>query len=363
MLKRGLVVAGGVVLMALVIARAWMQQPSGGREAAPPASRVQARPRALPALSATPLLAPPLLVEPRHTTLSFRISPEGTDYDSAEFEWLKPLEGESTPAAPPTGFAIPLTGISPSCPILSGYYRLTLKNIALGRVADFIAAAALPVRADNLGAFPLPETMSRRYVGYVGARRGPPGEAPVAVFCAAQVDVRRGTGEFLLVFDEPKPPLELDYASLRPRPDNAWPITNVFLEDAARLSFDCPLSHVDHRVVIDRSDGFTTMVALPVPPEDDRQLAALLQRMRDLLKAQARTAAANPARFDARYRGMAAERLPNYEHLRTLETFRTYVKRVTSGPPQTVEVGDRLRVVKGGVDGWLVKAERVGEER
>ncbi|HEV7401640.1 MAG TPA: hypothetical protein VGO11_01890, partial [Chthoniobacteraceae bacterium] len=259
--------------MILGLERVWFQQTSGSREKAPRAAEIQASPVSKPPPSTLPPVAPlpPMLVEPRLATLSFHIPPEGTDYDSAELEWLKPLEGESAPAAPPAGFAIPLTGIMPSCQMLSGYYRLTFKNIALKRVGDFVAAAALPVRADTPGVFPVPGTMSRRYVGYVGARRGPPGEAPVAVFCAAQVDVRGGTGEFLLCFDEPKVPLDLDYAGLHPRPDNAWPITNVFLEDAARLSFDCPLSHVDHRVVIDRSDGLTTMLALPVPPEDDRQ--------------------------------------------------------------------------------------------
>jgi hypothetical protein len=85
--------------------------------------------------------------------------------------------------------------------------------------------------------------------------------------------------------------------------------------------------------------------------------------MRDLLKAQARTAAANPDRFDARYRGMAAERLPNFEHFRTLESFGTYVKRVTGGPPQTVELGDRLRVLKSGADGWQVQPLRVTENQ
>jgi hypothetical protein len=104
------------------------------------------------------------------------------------------------------------------------------------------------------------------------------------------------------------------------------------------------------------------MLALPIPPEDDRQLAALLQRMRDLLKTQAKTAAAKPDRFDPRYRGLPTDRLPNSEHLRTLETFGAYIKRVTSGPPQTVEMGDRLRVLKGGADGWQVKAMRVAEE-
>jgi hypothetical protein len=353
MAKRSIALAGGVVLVVLGLGRARLQQAWQGRNPAPLPVRVQA----------SPPTAPPVLVEPRQATLSFHTPSEGTDYDSAELEWVKPLEGESAPAAPPPAVALPLTEKPLSCLLLSGYYRLSLKSITPARVGDFIAAAALPVRADAPGTFPLPGTMSRRYVGYIGARRGPPGEAPVAVFCAVQVKVRDGTGEFVLVFDEPKASVELEYASLRPRPDNAWPITNVFLEDPARLSFDCPLSHVDHRVVIDRSDGWTTMLARPVPPEDDRQLAALLQRMRDLLKAQARTAAANPDRFDARYRGMTAERLPNSEHFRTLESFGTYVKRVTGGPPQTVELGDRLRVLKSGADGWQVQALRVTEER
>lgn len=348
--------ACGVILVVLLFGRARMVHKAGARKEPPPAA--EATPA--PSIASTPAKA---AIPQTNATLTFQVPPEGTDYDSVEFALVKPLEDE-TPGAMELKEAVMPATKDTTFTLPTGYYRVTLKSSTPARVRDFVAASALPVRPGKAPAsFPLPGSMSRKYVGYVGARRGPPGETPVAVFCAVQVEIRSGTGEILIVFDEPKAPLEMDYAAMKPRPDNAWPISNVFLEDPARLSFDCALSHVDHRVVIDRSDGVTTLLALPVPPEDDRQLGALLQRMRDLLKAQAKTAAAKPERFNARYRGLAAERLPNNEHMKTLETFRAYVNRVTSGQPQSVAMGDRLRILKSGSDGWEVKALRSGEER
>ena len=310
-----------------------------------------------------PLDAPVNLV--RETgRLAVMMPPTGTDYDSLLVEWLRPLDDEPLATPPRQPLSLPLTfkHLKATEPLPTGIYRLTLQSWTPDRIRDFVLVASLPVRAmagaDAPPAFPLPPSISRSYAGLADVAPDPrDGEYPIGFFCGLRVDVRKTTGQAVLAFESLRHEQTVRFSTLRPRPDTVWPVSNLYLSDPAHLTFDCPLSHADHRITLDIIDGRATVLPETMIPDDRERMGEMLERMRNLIRIQARESLRHPQWFDARYLNLPVQQLPNYENLLSLDKYARHLARITQSPLKRIEVGTQLTVRHQARGGWTAVAQ------
>jgi len=176
------------------------------------------------------------------------------------------------------------------------------------------------------------------------------------------LNLRKNTGDLLLAFRSLQSEQSVRYSDLKPRPDTVWPISNVFLQDPVSLAFDCPLSHVDYRMIIYAADGRFTVLPELVLPEDEGQQKELLGRMRALIQLQARKAAERPDFFDPRYTRLPVQQLPNYENLLSITNFARHLTRLSHAPTTPIDLGSQITVRQAGPSSWDVHVDRIREE-
>ncbi len=290
----------------------------------------------------------------------------GTDYDMAEVIWLRALDEE--PLALPLGRSsfVPLDfhDTKRLAPLPTGIYRCTLKSQDGARIREFDLSPELALHARKDPSAPmvvtLPPSLSRTYVGFAGsaAESGQAGGS-TGFFCGINLKLRKNTGELLLAFRPLLREQSVRYSDLKPRPDTVWPISNLFLQDPVSLSFDCPLSHGDYRVVFRAADGQFTAQPELVLPEDGLQKKELFGRMRALIQVQARNAAANPDLFDARYARLPVQQLPNYENLLSFDHFARHLGRLSRIPAKPIELGSQITVRQAGQSSWDVHVDSI----
>jgi hypothetical protein len=285
-----------------------------------------------------------------------RIPPGGSDYDFAEFSWRGPLADQplATPPAEPPQFALDFPR-EKEIALPTGRYRLVIRSRTPDRVRDFglhpgvTAGAGTPEIA-------LPVSLSRSYTGLAGHTPDPQdGKYPIGFFCGFSIDVRSNRGTALLAFESLRRVQTVTYATLRPRPDTVWPVSNLYLADPAHLTFDCPLSHADHRITLDLADGRATVLPEIILPEDPRRTREALERMRKLIRAQAAETARRRAWFDPRYVDLPVARLPNQENLESEQRYARHLARIAASPARPIEVGAQVSVRHGRDGAWSVQ--------
>jgi hypothetical protein len=302
------------------------------------------------------------LTLPRETArISLAMPASGTDYDTLAIEWLQPLDGEPRATPPSQPQVVPLTfKRSKICePLPTGFYRLVLQSRTPERIADFVLIPSLVLRATASQSpppsFSLPPSISRSYTGLADSAPDPQDdEYPVGFFCGVNIDVRRNSGEAILAFQSLRREQTLRYTSLRPRPDTVWPVTNLYLADPAHLTFDCPLSHADHRLTLDLADGRATLLAEVLMPDDRDRMREMLERMVSLIQSQAHDSLKHPERFDPRYLKLPVNQLPNYDSLLSLDKYARHLTRIAQSPLRQIEIGAQIVVRHNGRSGWSV---------
>ena len=295
-------------------------------------------------------------------TLRLTMPEGGTDYDLLEAAWVRPLPDEPSATAPARIFSVSLDSNSPphSLTLPTGSYRLTVKSRTPQRVRDFVLNPALAIRpADN--AVSLPPSLCRTYVGFAGTATDP-NDGVTGLLCGLNISLQQNTGQLVMAFPPLKGGQTWRYATLRPRPDTVWPVGNLFLEDPGHLSFDCPLSYVDHRVLLLAADGLVTLLPEVIAPEDQRQQTDMLARMKLLLPAQARRSKQQPEAFDPRYLGLRIEELPNYQNLSSREQYARHLARLAKIVTRPIELGAQLNVRGESSHGWEVQVTRIYDQ-
>ena len=309
-------------------------------------------------------ITPPVVLRREMAGLCLSMPSGGTDYDTAEISWVRPLGEEPLATPPKHGQSVSLNfKTAGSCISLpTGIYKLTLKSRTPARIREFVLAPELALRhrgehpESSAASISLPPSLSRTYTGFGGSSMTPQSaEGPTGIFCGININVKDGSGDFILVFQPMNREQTLRYGALKPRPDTVWPISNLFLEDPVRLAFDCPLSHADHRMTISAADGRITLVPTYIAPENDRQQSDMFDRMRALIQVQARTAGQKPAWFDPRYLNLPAEQLPNFANVLSRERFAWHLSRIARNPVQPFELGSRVTVRQSGEGAWDVQ--------
>lgn len=290
---------------------------------------------------------PPVLIR-ASAPVVLRMPDGGSDYDLVEFG---PLDGGS-PAAEPLIFPLDFER-EKTVAVPVGRHRVVIKSRTPDRIRDFVLNPAL---AAGTGApeIALPPTLSRDYTGLADQTTDPQ-DGPIGFFCGFSIDVRGNRGTAILAFEPLQRARTLRYTDLHPRPDTVWPVTNLFLADPAHLTFDCPLSHADHRVTLDLADGRATVLAELVAPEDPQRIAEARERMRKLILAQARDVAGHRAWFDPRFVDLPPAKLPNAESLESDELYARHLARIAGSPPRLIEVGAQVSVGHRRDGAWSVK--------
>ena len=321
--------------------------------------------------------------------LRFSIPSTGTDYDTIETAWIRPLSapdqrrdaaatlmpggpsfqsgsglpplqdaGATTKLPPPSGPLLVRTVLgsqpAPSLTLPTGVYRITLKSLSdQERIRPCVLVPALELRAEiPCPPVPVPPSLSGDYVGFGGIVPAlEPHGTPIGFFCGITLDIQANSGRLLVAF-QTLSGTTVRFPKLKPRPDTSWPISNVYLEDSARVAFDCAMNHADFRVTIDASDGRTTMVPRFMAPESGEARVELLTRMRALMKEQLRASQAAPEDFDSAFRGIKAEELPTYKKLETLEQFEKHLARMELGATATIEIGSELSMKRTADGHW-----------
>jgi hypothetical protein len=203
--------------------------------------------------------------------------------------------------------------------------------------------------------------LPRFYVGFAGLAADPQqgGGPATGLFCGVSIHLRKNSGDLLLASRPLENAQAVRYSDLRPRPDTVWPVSNLFLEDPVSLAFDCPLSHVDHRMLLSGADGRFTILPQMILPEDERQQRDLFGRMRTLLQAQVRNAAARPDFYDSRYLRLPAQQLPNYENFASFANFTRHLTRMSQASAHPIDLGAQLSLQKLGPNGWKARVDRL----
>ena len=308
------------------------------------------------------IIASPVVARRETSAFSLNMPRGGSDYDTAELSWVRPLEEQPLASPPAESFSVPLSFAAsmlvPSVP--TGIYRLVLKSNSPERIRDFTLAPAVAVRAQTrrAPAISIPPSLSRTYVGFAGStldQRSTDG--PTGFFCGVNVNLKKNWGELALTFQPLHRAQTVRYGNMLPRPDTLWPITNLFLEDPARLAFDCPLSHADHRMILLAVDGRITLAAEPIAPESEQQQTEMLARMKTLIQAQVRKSRQDPHLFDPRYLNLPAEQLPNYDNLASRENFSRHLGRIIRTPVKPLELGVEVTVRRDSDNTWGVAVE------
>ena len=311
----------------------------------------------------------PVVLSRETADLALAMPIVGTDYDIAEIVWVRSLDEE--PLALPLGknafVSLNFTAIKKLAPLPTGVYRCVLRGRGGARIQDFdlCRELALPggkARSAN-AILSLPPSLPRSYVGLAGfAANPPPALGSTGFFCGITFDLRKNTGELSLAFRPLQNQQSVRYRDLKPRPDTVWPISNLFLEDPVSLAFDCPLSHVDHRMVIFASDGRFTILPQLILPEDERQKKDLLGRMQALIQVQARQGIENPEFFDSQYARLPAKQLPNYDNLLSVDNFARHLARLSRAPTKPIDLGSQITVRQAGPAAWNVHVDSIAGE-
>jgi len=322
----------------------------------------------LPAWSGNerPEIQEPIQLSRERAAFALAMPSVGTDYDLAEFTWLRPLEEEplAVPLGGPVSIPLDFSEIKRLAPLPTGLYRCTLKGRGGAHIRNFDVrpSVALRMAADpsNANIVSLPPTLSRTYIGFAGSAADPDRSGgSIGFFCGVRLDLRKNFGEVLLAFRPLESDQTLRYTDLKPRPDTVWPTSNLFLQDPVSLSFDCPLSYADHRLMLQAADGRFTLLPELVLPEDAQQRLALLDRLRALIRTQARRAAAKPGDFDPRYAQLPLEQLPNYENLLSPNHFARHLERISRTRMTTTELGSQITVRQAGAGSWKAHVDSI----
>ena len=311
----------------------------------------------------------PVALSRKMAGVALTIPALGTDYDIAEIVWVRSLDEE--PLALPLGrnAYVPLNfaGTKRLEPLPTGIYRCTLKGRSDARVRDFDLSPELALGTKKDASTPtvldLPPSLPRTYVGFAGFAADPEQtDRTTGFFCGINVNLRKNTGDLLLAFRPLQHEQSVRYSDLKPRPDTVWPISNLFLQDPVSLSFDCPLSHVDYRMMVYAADGRFTVQPELILPDDERQQKELLGRMRALIQIQARKAAERPNFFDPQYAHLPVQQLPNYENLLSLNNFVRHLTRLSRTPAVPIDLGSQITVRQAGSFSWNVHVDSIHSE-
>lgn len=312
-------------------------------------------------------LRDPVILRRDTASFSLEMPAVGTDYDVAQVEWLRSLPGE--PLALPMGkeVFVPLdfAGAKRLPPLPTGIYRCVLKGRSDVRARDFNLVSELalaPLQSSpRHRTLPLPPALPHFYIGFAGLASDPQqgGGSATGLFCGINIHLRKNTGDLLLASRPLQNAQVVRYGDLRPRPDTVWPVSNLFLEDPVTLAFDCPLSHLDHRMLLSGADGRFTILPQMILPEDERQQKDLFTRMRTLLQVQARNAAARPDFYDSRYLRIPSQQLPNYENFASFANFTRHLSRMSQAAARPIELGAQLSIQKSGANGWKTQVDRM----
>ena len=301
--------------------------------------------------------------------LRLKCAATGVDYDTLEADWLHPLAGQ--PCARPLHDreTFPLDSPLPESrePLVlpTGCYRLVLKSKrAPERIRDFVLAPEVQLQAGGSirnSTLPLPPSLAGRLIGIAGTiPAAEPNDPPVGAFCGLDINLKENRGSMLVAF-HPLKEQSIGYAEMQPRPDNCWPISNLFLENPGRLEFDCPLNHADYRVILENVDGRITVQTHLVLPENEQQRADLLARMLELIRVQSLQSGSSvmavPAGFDPNFSNARMEDLPNYKNLASPSEFRRHLDRLALSASKPIALATRIAVHHPANRPWEFGAE------
>ena len=313
---------------------------------------------------------------PRKTAeLQLHEPPGGSDYDTVELRWVRPLEDE--PLASPRVSSEPIalenidgkSATPQKIRLPTGVYELDLENRKYAeRIHECVFVSELNLREGPPEAIALPPSLSRDYAGIGGIVSGQKaGEPPVGFFCGLRLNLKENSGCFLISFQELKEKTVFSYGNLKPRPDTAWPVSNLYLENAGRLSFDCNLNHADYRVTVDAADARVFMVPRYVAPENKEEQENLLDRMKALIAEQVRVrdhgSPSIPAGFDAQFAQRPLEEMPNFKNLNSPEQYQRYLARIAMHPPHAVEIGESVSLTFSPDGQWTPQIKRIFRRR
>jgi hypothetical protein len=291
-----------------------------------------------------------------------------TDYDTLDVEWLHPLSDEPLATGPggKQTVRLPLPPGGQTLKLPTGTYRLTLKSRGSHRIRDFVLASAVDLRASSSGggaetnngiSLPLPPSLSGEYIGFAGYVEPRESDPPIGIFCGLRVDLRTNSGELFAAFLPVNQAKNLHFADLKPQQDTIWPLSNLYLEDPARLAFDCPISYVDHRVELDFGDGRAVVTPRVLIPEGDREQRKMWSRMQALLEAQVRDGARRRQLFDPSFSDTSFRRLPAFPILETFDRYASHLATLAATPVSTFELGTVARIRLLGNGDWKAETE------
>ena len=348
---------------------------SGSGALRPPAPAHQRQPvpqpRASPtppvkrALEPVPIPAPKLgavVFEARKTALlKLKKSDAGVDYDTAQTDWIRPLANEpfATPRQQSETFDLNAPAIPP---MPTGVYRIILKNgNHPQRIRDFVLVQEIELTNTRGTSLSLPSSLARDFIGVPGVIHGlQPGDAPVGFFCGLHVNIQENRGCMLMAFRSLKEE-KVRYADLQPRPDTCWPISNLYLENPARLEFDCSLNHADYRVTLETVDGRVTVLPRFIMPETEQQRTDMLERMKALIRTQAMESGSAssdlPAGYDPGFKNLPPEEMPNFRNIASMEQFQRYLERISINGTKRIEIGAQVSVRRPRGQVWEFQLE------
>lgn len=308
----------------------------------------------------------PIALARETSPVALAMPSRGTDYDIAEIVWLRALDSE--PLALPLGKSafVPLDfqGVKQLGNLPTGIYHCVIKGRDQTRTQDFDLCPELlltPVKEHTAAkVVSLPPALPHKYIGFAGfAANPPPDTGWTGFFCGLELDLRGNSGNLSLTF-RPLPATEATrYDDLKPRPDTMWPISGVFLKDPVSISFDCPLSHIDHRVTLSASDGQFTLLPEMIRPEDERQRKETFARMKNLIANQSKYAQEHPDDFDPRFSRVPLQKLPNFDYLGSLDAFSKHLLRLSRVPAKPIELGSEVTVLQVSETLWRARIDRI----
>jgi len=296
---------------------------------------------------------PQKILHREKAVLILRMPASGTDYDFIEMEWVRSLAGDEH-HRPPLKESIPLdfkNTLQISLPP-GGVYKLTLKSHTPDQIRDFVLVRELQLvasSADQPGIpVAIPPAFPQKVIGFEGIPRDMSGkEGRSGIFFGIKIDVRNNTGQMRVANIPIDVAKTLRFDDLKPRPDMAWPISHLYLEDPGRVAFDCPLAHAECRMALNASDGRMTLTSHFLAPENESQRLGMLARMQNLIQYQVLESVKNPGVFDGNFTGLSASQLPGYKNLDSIEDYSAHLLRLGGTPLVRIEFGTSLKIIIG----------------